>query len=168
MSNPIKIKGLVESVIFNSEEKGFYILKLGTKNIKGGKESVTAYVTHPKIVKGMSLEIEGDWITHKVYGKQFKSIRCLEVMPDTAEGLRAYLSSGFFFGIGPVYADKIIKHFGVNYSMACHLRNLAFDKIRKLDPTFSIPKFNRGGKLISGTLMEPGRYMIAKNCRDSQ
>ena len=34
-----------------------------------------------------------------------------EVPPNTKEGLRAYLSSSFFPGIGPVIAARIIKHF---------------------------------------------------------
>ena len=40
-----------------------------------------------------------------------KSDSVFEVPPNTKEGLRAYLSSSFFPGIGPAISARIINHF---------------------------------------------------------
>ena len=87
-----KIKGLVETITFKNEEKGFYILKVAIKN---ERESKTVTVNHVNIVKSMTLEFYGDWTNHKVFGKQFKATSCKEIMPETKAGLKAYLSSDF-------------------------------------------------------------------------
>ncbi len=102
-----KITGIVEKIIFHNRDNGYYILSVELPN----DESVTITAYHPSIHEGITYEFEGDWIHHPNYGKQMKTNKVFEVPPNTKEGLRAYLASSFFPGIGPVIASRIVAHF---------------------------------------------------------
>jgi len=102
-----KIVGIVDRVIFSSSENGFHILKVELPN----NQQVSITVTHPQVHEGLTYEFEGEWTVHPTFGRQMKAKSIFEVPPNTKEGLRAYLASSFFPGIGPVIANRIIKHF---------------------------------------------------------
>jgi len=105
-----KITGIVERIIFSNKQNGYHILSVDMSN----KENIVVNTFHPIIHEGLTYEFEGDWETHSKFGKQFKAKSTLDVPPNTKEGLRAYLSSSFFPGIGPVLANRIISHFKEN------------------------------------------------------
>jgi len=107
-TNKNKIVGIVERIIFNNRENGYHILSVELPN-KSDNIVVNAY--HPTIHEGLTYEFEGEWTVHQTYGKQMKAKSVFEVPPNTKEGLKAYLSSSFFPGIGPVIANRIIAHF---------------------------------------------------------
>ena len=102
-----KITGIVDKIIFHNRDNGYYILSVELPN----NEEVTITAYHPNIHEGVTYEFEGKWTVHPRYGKQMNTKAVFEVPPNTKEGLRAYLSSSFFPGIGPVIAARIIKHF---------------------------------------------------------
>ena len=104
-----KIVGIVERIIFHNRENGFYILSVELPN---QKENAIINALHPNIHEGLTYEFIGNWDIHPRFGKQMKAKSVFEVPPNTKEGLRAYLSSSFFPGIGPVIAGRIIQHFG--------------------------------------------------------
>lgn len=54
----------------------------------------------------------GKWQKDKTYGWQFIVDHFEEVIPETRDGLKEYLSSGLFKGIGEKTAEAIIDHFG--------------------------------------------------------
>ncbi len=58
--------------------------------------------------------MEGRWGSHSQYGKQFTVENYTTVLPATIQGIRRYLGSGLIKGIGPVMADRITTHFGVD------------------------------------------------------
>jgi len=103
-----KITGIVEKIIFNNKENGYHILNVELPNEKNGV-IINAY--HPIIYEGLSYEFEGEWSMHPKYGKQMKAKSVFEVPPNTKEGLKAYLSSSFFPGIGAAISKKIIQYF---------------------------------------------------------
>jgi exodeoxyribonuclease V alpha subunit len=102
-----KITGIVDKIIFHNRDNGYYILNVELPN----REEVTITAYHPNIHEGVTYEFEGNWTVHPRYGKQMNTKSVYEVPPNTKEGLRAYLASSFFPGIGPVIASRIIKHF---------------------------------------------------------
>jgi len=102
-----KITGIVEKIIFHNRDNGYYILSVELPN----DESVTITAYHPSMHEGITYEFEGNWIHHPRFGKQMKTNKVFEVPPNTKEGLRAYLASSFFPGIGPVIASRIVSHF---------------------------------------------------------
>lgn len=102
-----KIIGIVERIVFKNNENGYHILGIELQNNE--KATITAF--HPIIHEGLTYEFTGNWTNHPTYGKQMKSETVFEVPPNTKEGLRAYLSSSFFPGIGPALSQKIISYF---------------------------------------------------------
>lgn len=103
-----KITGIVERIIFHNRDNGYHILSVELPN-KNDNACIHAY--HPTIHEGLTYEFEGTWSIHPVHGKQMKAKSVFEVPPNTKEGLKAYLSSSFFPGIGPVIAGRIIAYF---------------------------------------------------------
>ncbi len=102
-----KITGIVDRIIFNNQDNGYNILSVELPN----NENIVVTAYHPTIHEGLTYEFEGDWTVHQIHGKQMKAKSVFEVPPNSKEGLRAYLASSFFPGIGPVIASRIINHF---------------------------------------------------------
>lgn len=103
-----KIIGIVERIIFQNKGNGFHILSVELPN---KRDNIVVSGSHPGIHEGLTYEFVGQWSTHPQFGKQMKAEKIFEVPPNTKEGLRAYLSSSFFPGIGPVISKKIIDFF---------------------------------------------------------
>lgn len=103
------LKGTVDRLIFHNADDGFSIFIL---NLSAAHSAlVKGYF--PVIHAGEEVSIEGDWIFHKKFGKQFHAKKCVTQLPTTIVGLKKYLSSGLIKGIGPVYAKKIVDTFGI-------------------------------------------------------
>ncbi|MDU2490178.1 MAG: ATP-dependent RecD-like DNA helicase [Clostridium celatum] len=100
--------GLVEAIIFKSEDSGYVVAK-----ITANKEVATIVGIMPLIKEGQQIEIRGNWINHKQFGRQFSVEEFKEVLPTSAKEIEKYLSTGIIHGIGPVTAKKIVKAFGV-------------------------------------------------------
>ena len=100
--------GTIEHFVFQSDESGFVVFTLQTKQL--GKITVTG--TLPALVVGQDIELIGAWKLHKKFGKQFEATRCTTNLPSTPTGLKRYLGSGLIKGIGKVYAEKLVDRFG--------------------------------------------------------
>lgn len=50
---------------------------------------------------------------HAKFGRQFDASSCVSQLPESIGGLKKYLGSGLIKGIGKVYAEKLVNHFGV-------------------------------------------------------
>lgn len=61
--------------------------------------------------KAVELELDGEWVENK-YGYQLQVEQWQEIVPQTADGLLAYLGSGLIKGIGPKTAEDIVATFG--------------------------------------------------------
>lgn len=105
-----KIVGILDRIIFKNEDNGYHILSVDVPNLDG----MTVTITQPNLFEGVTYEFQGEWAIHPKFGHQFKADIAFEVQPSTKEGLRAYLQSSFFPGIGPVIANRIVEHFGDN------------------------------------------------------
>jgi len=58
--------------------------------------------------------MRGRWTSHPKYGKQFEVHSYTTVLPATVQGIQRYLGSGLIKGIGPVMAERMVGHFGVD------------------------------------------------------
>ena len=103
------LSGSVDRVTFHNDETGFSVLKV---IISGRKLPVTVVGQIPNIVPGESITAGGEWINDRTHGRQFKAESLKSHPPDSLEGIEKFLGSGLIKGIGPVYAGKLIKHFG--------------------------------------------------------
>ena len=102
------LEGLVEAIIFKSDDSGYIVAK-----VTANKEVITIVGIMPLIKEGQQIEIKGNWINHKQFGRQFSVEEYKELLPTSAKEIEKYLSTGIIHGIGPVTAKKIVKAFGV-------------------------------------------------------
>ena len=58
------------------------------------------------------LLLSGRWKFDSKYGREFAAESCEETLPATVYGIEKYLGSGMIKGIGPKFAQKIVKAFG--------------------------------------------------------
>jgi exodeoxyribonuclease V alpha subunit len=103
------VTGVVESVIYRSEETGYTVCSV---KVAGQQDNVTVVGNCAAIWVGETLKANGRWTRHKQHGFQFQagSINC--VAPVTEGGIERYLGSGMIRGVGKVMAKRLVKAFG--------------------------------------------------------
>jgi exodeoxyribonuclease V alpha subunit len=107
--NHESLEGEVLSVIFQSEDSGFAVISLREGNV-----AVTVAGDLAPVSSGEYLKLHGKWTEHAKFGKQFKVSWSEKTSPTTLDGLKKYLSSGAFEGVGLEMAERIVNHFGDN------------------------------------------------------
>ncbi|MGW7195522.1 SF1B family DNA helicase RecD2, partial [Streptomyces chryseus] len=108
---PAVIEGVLERITYANEENGYTVARVDTGR---GGDLLTVVGSLLGAQPGESLRMEGRWGSHAQYGKQFTVENYTTVLPATIQGIRRYLGSGLIKGIGPVMADRITTHFGVD------------------------------------------------------
>ncbi len=103
----VELKGEVKEIIFQNEINSYTIAVLETE-----VEELTVVGYLPFITIGDSLKLEGKYVTHQEYGRQFKIETFEKIMPETLESLERYLGNGTIKGVGPATAKRIVDHFG--------------------------------------------------------
>lgn len=104
-----KLQGMVSDIVFKNEENGYTIASLANEN-----DEITIVGCMPTLSVGETIEIEGKWVNHKIYGSQFEVQSFMPVTPSSLEGIYVYLSSGMIHGIGEKMAKRIVDKFGVD------------------------------------------------------
>src|SRR4051794_39304030 len=103
------LAGLVERVTYHNAENGFCVLRA---KARGHRDLVTLVGHAASIAAGEWITASGEWINDRTHGQQFKARFLRTSLPDSAEGIEKYLSSGMIRGVGPVYAKKLVRAFG--------------------------------------------------------
>ncbi|MEV5880843.1 ATP-dependent RecD-like DNA helicase [Streptomyces sp. NPDC052101] len=106
------LEGVLERITYANEENGYTVARVDTG--RGGGDLLTVVGALLGAQVGESLRMEGRWGSHPQYGKQFHAENYTTVLPATVQGIRRYLGSGLVKGIGPVFADRITQHFGLD------------------------------------------------------
>jgi exodeoxyribonuclease V alpha subunit len=106
------LDGVLERVTFANPETGYTIARIAPE--RGGAELVTAVGPLLGAQVGEFLRLRGRWSSHPRYGRQFEVHSYATVLPATAAGIQKYLGSGLIKGIGPVMAERMVAHFGVD------------------------------------------------------
>ncbi len=112
MVNAAVVEGVLERITYANEESGYTVARVDTGRGAGDLLTVVGALLGAQV--GESLRMEGRWGSHPQYGKQFTCENYTTVLPATIQGIRRYLGSGLVKGIGPVFADRITQHFGVD------------------------------------------------------
>ncbi|MBP5197864.1 MAG: ATP-dependent RecD-like DNA helicase [Lachnospiraceae bacterium] len=102
-----KLDGFVDHIIYQNSDNGYTILVLDV----GGME-VTCVGSLKGIGPGETIEAEGEYVDHPVYGKQFKILTYMTVAPKDSVSIERYLASGAVKGVGAALASRIVKAFG--------------------------------------------------------
>ena len=103
------LAGLVERVTYHNAENGFCVLRA---KARGHRDVVTVVGHSATIAAGEWITASGEWVNDRTHGQQFKAKFLRTSLPDSADGIEKYLSSGMIRGVGPVYAKKLVRAFG--------------------------------------------------------
>ncbi len=108
--------GEVERVTFESESTGFRVIRVGKLSGQGseGRKLLTVVGTFQAVGPGTRVRVSGRIETDARHGEQLRAESLVALEPDTLEGLEKYLSSGVIAGIGPGFAKRIVKTFGLD------------------------------------------------------
>jgi len=102
--------GYVETLVFTSEDGSFTVAKL--KEPK--KQDLTLLVgALPGVAPGETIRCHGRWGRHPKHGPQFTVSSFETEAPSDLAGIQKYLESGMIKGIGPAYAARIVRKFGI-------------------------------------------------------
>lgn len=105
------LEAVLERITYANEENGYTVARVDTGR---GGDLLTVVGALLGAQPGESLRMEGRWGSHPQFGKQFTVENYTTILPATIQGIRRYLGSGLIKGIGPVMADRIVGHFGVD------------------------------------------------------
>ena len=106
----MKLRCVVEHITYQNPENGYSVLKV---KVKDYADLVTLVGNLLDVVVGSVLLVEGQWKVDKKYGQQFLAETWEETMPATLYGIEKYLGSGLVKGVGPVFAQRIVRQFGL-------------------------------------------------------
>lgn len=103
------IKGYISSIIYENSENGYKVCRF---EMDEGEETIVGNI--PGIGEGEMLELEGEWVVHRIYDKQFKVSNYKSIEPEDDVAMERYLGSGIIKGIGPSLAKRIVNEFGTD------------------------------------------------------
>lgn len=104
----IKIIGTIEKLIYQSSDSWYSVCDVCTDE----NELITVVGIMPYASVGEGIEADGQWVTNKDYGKQFKVEDYKKTLPKQKNSILRYLSSGAIKGVGAKIAQKIVSQYG--------------------------------------------------------
>ncbi len=107
MSELIKIEGTVENIVFSNPDNGYTVCVI---DCGGVPETVVGII--PSLAEGEHLIVEGQWVNHESFGKQFKAESFQKSLPQNTDDIYKFLASGYIKGLGPVTALRIVEKYG--------------------------------------------------------
>jgi len=102
-----KLTGMVENIVYSNSETFFSVLEI---DVSG--EMVTVVGELAGTAVGEEIVVYGEYVTHPLYGVQFKSEAAERTLPSDATAIYKYLSGGALKGIGPALARRLVDAFG--------------------------------------------------------
>ncbi|MCI2058043.1 MAG: ATP-dependent RecD-like DNA helicase [Oscillibacter sp.] len=103
-------EGTVQSVIFQNAENGYTVLRL----VDEEGELLTVVGCIPCAAPGEHMAVNGVWENHPQHGQQLRAVETERRLPEDAEDIASYLSSGVCRGVGPATARRIVERFGAD------------------------------------------------------
>lgn len=104
-----EIFGYVDAIVYTQKENGFTVARLKEPK-KKDLSTIVGFI--PGLNAGENIVCTGGWKIHPSHGKQFEVQEYTVEAPSDILGIQKYLESGLVKGIGPVFAKKIVDHFG--------------------------------------------------------
>lgn len=101
------IRGYVEHIIFQNSENGYTVMSL-----IADEDEITCVGFCKGLTQGESIEAQGEYTEHPVYGQQFKISSYQVTVPRDSVSMERYLGSGAIKGVGAALAARIVKKFG--------------------------------------------------------
>ncbi len=104
-----RLRCVVERITYQNDTNGYAVIKC---KAKGHNDLVTVVGAMPEVHVGSVLNLTGNWRIDPKYGQQFVIETFEETLPATVYGIEKYLGSGLVKGVGPKFAQRIVKEFG--------------------------------------------------------
>ena len=104
-----QLRCVVERITYQNEQNGYTVLRC---RAKGFQDLVTVVGNMPDTHVGSVLLLGGSWRVDAKYGRQFSVEHFEETLPATVFGIEKYLGSGMIKGVGPKFAQRIVRQFG--------------------------------------------------------
>ena len=106
-----QIFGQIERIVFHNQENGFTVARLKQPR----RQELTTIVGNlPGVQEGENIRCIGTWKNNPSYGLQLDIQEYHIEAPNDVDGIKKYLESGMVKGIGPIYAERIVKKFGAD------------------------------------------------------
>ena len=104
------VEGTIRSVVFHNDENGYTVLhvEIPSEFELAKNPEITIVGKAQAVWEGEEVKAEGQWVTDKVHGRQFKAETLTCIAPRSLKGIEKYLASGLIKGIGPVLAKRIV------------------------------------------------------------
>lgn len=100
------IKGYVEHIVYRNEDNGYTVF-----NLNNNDGDLTCVGKFHFIEEGALLELEGEYVVHKMYGTQLAVTSSKVCTPEDLVSIERYLGSGAIKGVGVALAGRIVKKF---------------------------------------------------------
>jgi exodeoxyribonuclease V alpha subunit len=111
MKSYLTLQGTLERFTFVNEDTNYTVARF---KVEGKRDLTTIVGNMVSVNPGETLKLEGYWVSDRKYGEQFKFERYETVTPATVVGIERYLGSGMIKGIGPVFAKRVVRQFGLD------------------------------------------------------
>jgi len=102
-----RLEGTIETITYQNDDTGYCVLRLSAA------AGLCVCVGKALVVRaGMSVALDGGWVQHKRFGRQFSFERYEITRPTTEAGITHLLESGLISNIGAKRAQLIVEKFG--------------------------------------------------------
>ncbi|WP_223591235.1 SF1B family DNA helicase RecD2 [Neobacillus bataviensis] len=142
------VKGRPIVTIFHNEQNLYTVLRIRVDETNHPYDDKEAVITgyFPKIHEQETYIFYGEFKDHPKFGLQFQTNHFRKDMPQSKQGVIAYLSGEMFKGIGKKTAENIVETLGENAISKILNQPSLLDSVPKLPPDKA--------KLLYDTLME--------------
>ncbi|MDM5330903.1 ATP-dependent RecD-like DNA helicase [Neobacillus sp. CF12] len=142
------VKGKHLVTIFHNEQNLYTVLRIRVEETNHEYDDKEAVITgyFPKIHEQETYIFFGEFKDHPKFGLQFHTKHFRKDIPQTKQGVAAYLSSEMFKGIGKKTAENIVETLGENAISKILNQPSLLDSVPKLPP--------EKAKMLYDTLME--------------
>ncbi len=105
------LEAVLERLTYVNEETGYTVARVATDR---SSDLLTVVGALLGAQPGECLRLQGRWSSHPQYGRQFEVDSYTTVLVAAIQDIQRYLGSGLVKGIGPVFAERIVAHFGLD------------------------------------------------------
>jgi exodeoxyribonuclease V alpha subunit len=100
-------------VTYHNPDSGYAVVALTPADSDGGGE-IIAVGAFGSPQPGQVFEISGAWKDDPRYGRQVQVASAVPAMPSSLAAIERYLAGSSINGLGPVYAQRLVAHFGAD------------------------------------------------------
>jgi len=110
----VTLVGEISRVTFESEATGFRVLQLTVSDGPERGRRLAVVGTLPLVAPGARVRVSGRLEEDSRHGQQLRADSLVVLDPTTLSGIESFLGSGVVPGLGPGFAKRIVRTFGLD------------------------------------------------------